>query len=93
MIGKLTWLHGREASWVVRMESRLNENVLDTNNIEFLSIVPDTRVPQMLVFKLFSARHNCCILYPREYVLHAQGINVSDAHSENAYSLFSCMWN
>ena len=34
MIGKLTWLHGREASWVVRMESGLNENVLDTNNIE-----------------------------------------------------------
>ena len=28
------WLHGREASWVVRMESGLNENVLDTNNIE-----------------------------------------------------------
>ena len=33
-IGKLTWLHGRETSWVVRMESALNENVLDTNNIE-----------------------------------------------------------
>ena len=33
MIGKLTWLHGREASWVVRMESGLNENVLDTKNI------------------------------------------------------------
>ena len=31
---KLTWLHGREASWVVRTESGLNENVLDTNNIE-----------------------------------------------------------
>ena len=34
MIGKLTWLHGREASWVVRTERGLNENVLDTNNIE-----------------------------------------------------------
>ena len=34
MIGKLTWLHGREAAWVVRKESGLNENVLDTNNIE-----------------------------------------------------------
>ena len=34
MIGKVTWLHGREASWVVRMESGLNENVLDTKNIE-----------------------------------------------------------
>ena len=34
MIGKLTWLHGREASRVVRTESGLNENVLDTNNIE-----------------------------------------------------------
>ena len=33
-IGKLTWLHGRESSWVVRTESGLNENVLDTNNIE-----------------------------------------------------------
>ena len=29
-----TWLHGREASWVVRTESGLDENVLDTNNIE-----------------------------------------------------------
>ena len=34
MIKKLTWLHGREASWVVRTESGLNENVSDTNNIE-----------------------------------------------------------
>ena len=34
VIRKLTWLHGREASWVVRMEIGLNENVLDTNNIE-----------------------------------------------------------
>ena len=34
MIGKVTWLHGREASWVVRMESGLKENVLDTKNIE-----------------------------------------------------------
>ena len=34
MIGKLTWLHGREASRVVITESGLNENVLDTNNIE-----------------------------------------------------------
>ena len=59
---------------------------------QFLSIAPDTRLPQILVFELFSARHICHILYPREYVLHAQGINVSDAHSENAFSLFSCMW-
>ena len=36
MIGKLTWLHGREASWVVRTESGLNENVLDTNNIRLM---------------------------------------------------------
>ena len=31
------------------------------------------------------------VLYVTEYVLHAQGINVSDAHSENAFSLFSSM--
>ena len=29
MIGKLTWLHGREASWLVRTESGLKENDLD----------------------------------------------------------------
>ena len=34
VIRKLTWLHGREASWVVRMGIALNENVLDTNNID-----------------------------------------------------------
>ena len=34
MIGKVTWIHDREASWAVRMESGLNENVLDTKNIE-----------------------------------------------------------
>ena len=34
MIGKLTWLHGREALWVVRTESGLKENVFDINNIE-----------------------------------------------------------
>ena len=34
VIRKLTWLHGRKASWVVRMEIGLDENVLDTNNIE-----------------------------------------------------------
>ena len=34
VIRKLTWLHGREASWVVRREIGLDENVLDTNNIE-----------------------------------------------------------
>ena len=34
MIRKRTWLHGREASWVIRTESGLDENVLDTNNIE-----------------------------------------------------------
>ena len=34
MIGKLTWLHGREASLVVRTESGLKENVLDINNVE-----------------------------------------------------------
>ena len=31
-------------------------------------------------------------IYPREYILHAQGINESDAHSENSFSLFSCVW-
>ena len=36
MIGKLTWLHGRsrEASLLITTESGLNENVLDTNNME-----------------------------------------------------------
>ena len=34
VIRKLTWLHGREALWVVRMEIGLNENVLDTNSID-----------------------------------------------------------
>ena len=63
-----------------------------TKKLVFSSIVPDKRLPQILVFKLFSTRHICHILYPREYVLNAQGINVSDAHSENAFSLFSCMW-
>ena len=29
MIGKLTWLHGREASWLVRTKSGLKENDLD----------------------------------------------------------------
>ena len=53
-----------------------------------LSIAPDTRLPQILVFKLFSARHTCNKIYPKEYVLHAQGINVSDAYSDNAFSLF-----
>ena len=42
--------------------------------------------------KLFSVRHICHILYPREDVLNAQGINVSDVYSDNAFSLFSCMW-
>ena len=64
-----------------------------TNFFQFLSIAPDTRLPQILVFKLFSVRHICHILYPIEYVLHAQGINVlSDVYSDNAFSLFSCMW-
>ena len=63
-----------------------------TSFFQFLSIAPDTRLPQILVFKLFSARYICHILYPREYVLHAQYINVSDAHSENAFSLFSYIW-
>ena len=63
-----------------------------TSFFQFLWIAPDTRLPQILVFKLFSARHICHILYPREYVLHVQGINVSDVHSENAFSLFSCIW-
>ncbi|CAH3174335.1 unnamed protein product, partial [Porites lobata] len=39
--------------------------------------VPDTCLPQILVFKLFSAQHICHILCPREYVLHALWINVS----------------
>ena len=34
----------------------------------FLSIAPDTRLLQILFFKLFSARHICHILCPREYV-------------------------
>ena len=29
-------LHRREASWVVRTESGLNKNVLDTNNIRLM---------------------------------------------------------
>ena len=62
-----------------------------TSFFQFLSIAPDIRLPQILVFKLFSALHICHILFPREYVLLAQGINVSDAYSENAFSLFSCM--
>ena len=64
-----------------------------SSSFNFLSIAPDTRLPQILVFKLFSARNICHILCPREYVLRAQGIDVSDAHLENAFSLFSCMWN
>ena len=63
-----------------------------TSFFQFLSIAPDTCLPQILVFKEFSARHICHILYPREYILHAQGINESNAHSENAFSLFSCVW-
>ena len=55
--------------------------------LQLLSIVPDIRVPQILVFKLLLARHICHILYPKEYVLHAQGINVSNAHSETSFFL------
>ena len=54
-------------------------------------VAPDTRLPYILVFKLFSVRHICHIIYPTEYVLHAQGINVSDAYSDKAFPLFSCM--
>ena len=50
---------------------------------------PDTRLPQILVFKLFAVRHICHIIYPTEYVLHVQGINVSDAYSDNPFPLFS----
>ena len=32
-------------------------------------------------------QHIFQILYPREYVLHAQEINVSDAYSDNAFCL------
>ena len=72
--------------------SIFTEGLAFSSFFNFLGIAPDTRLPQILVFKLFSARHICHILCPREYVLHAQGINVGDAHSENAVSVFSCMW-
>ena len=55
-------------------------------------VAPDTRLPQILVFKLFAVRHICHILYPTEYVLHVQGIDVKDTYSHNPFPLFSCMW-
>ena len=39
MVGKVTWLHGREASWVVIWERRVDLteiNVLDTSNIRLM---------------------------------------------------------
>ena len=39
MVGKVTWLHGREASWVVIWERRVDltkTNVLETSNIRLM---------------------------------------------------------
>ena len=39
-------------------------------------VAPDTRLPQILVFKLFVVRHICHIIYPTEYVLMFRGLTL-----------------